>query len=244
MTSAPVRHPSSLGVIKLLQKRKAGTLKYVQKGGNQSEADRDGISLSAYIHALYSLTTQAAGKDVVMIGCGGGTLGTMLARAGKRMTIVDIDPASFKIARRHFKLPRHVECHVADGLGFLQTTRRRFDVLIVDAFLGEAVPAQFTGDVFCHAARRCLRQDGVLLFNVCLDGRRDRTADALAARLARHRWPVRLIDQRGETERNAIVLAGDVRAIRPPRFLITPRVEADRVAREIRSFRFRRRRAP
>jgi len=242
MVSAPARHPSSLGIIKLL-KRKTGTLKYVQQGGNQSEADRNGVSLSAYIHALYGLAVQTPAREVLMIGCGGGTLATMLARAGKRVTVVDIDPASFKIARAHFKLPRSVTCHVADGLAFLKTTRRRFDLLIVDAFLGEAVPEQFTGDEFCAAARRAVRTSGALLFNVCLDGRRDRTADKLAARLARNGWPVRLVDQRGESERNAIVAAGQVRALRAPRPLIVPDADADRVARETRTFQFRRRRA-
>lgn len=242
MTSGTARHSSSLGVIKL-HKRKSGTLKYVQKGGNQSEADRNGVSLSAYIHALYGLAVQTPARDVLMIGCGGGTLATMLARNGKKVCAVDIDPASFKIARAHFKLPRSVECHVADGLAFMRTTRRRFDLLIIDAFLGEAVPEQFTGDEFCAGARRVVRNSGVLLFNVCLDGRRDRTADKIAARLARNGWPVRLVDQRGEPERNAIVAAGDVRGLRAPRPLIVPDADAERVARETRTFQFRRRRA-
>jgi spermidine synthase len=242
MTSAPARHASALGVIQIL-KRKTGTLKYVQKGGNQSEADRHGVSLSAYIHALYGLAIQTAAREVLMIGCGGGTLATMLARAGKRVTAVDIDPVSFKIARAHFNLPRSVKCHVADGLAFMRTTRRRFDLLIVDAFLGEAVPDQFTGDEFCAAARRVVRDTGALLFNVCLDDRRDRTADKIAARLVRNGWPVRLVDQRGETERNAIVAAGEVGALRAPRPLIVPEADADRVARETRTFQFRRRRA-
>src|SRR3954462_10814132 len=99
MTSAPVRHATALGVIKLHQ-RKTGTVKYVQKGGNQSEADRNGVSLSAYIHALYGLAVQTRARDVLMIGCGGGTLATMLTRAGKAVTAVDIVPPSFKIARR------------------------------------------------------------------------------------------------------------------------------------------------
>ena len=66
---------------------------------------------------------------------------------------------------------------------------------------------------------------------------------ALAARLVRNGWPVRLVDQRGESERNAIVAAGQVRTLRAPRPLIVPDADADRVARETRTFQFRRRRA-
>ena len=245
MSPAPrLRHASVLGTIKLVRKRATGALTYMQKGGNQSEADANGVSLSTYVHALYSLILQSNARRVLMIGCGGGTLGTMLARAGKQVTIVDIDAASFKIARRHFHLPRKVDCHVADGLAFVEKTRRRFDLIVVDAFIGETVPPQFTGDPFCLAARRCLRADGLLLMNVCLDGRRDRTADNIAARFFRHGWRVRLLDQRGEAERNAIVLAGAVAGLRGPRLLLTPQAEVDRLRTDLRGMGFRRRRAP
>jgi spermidine synthase len=240
-TAPPLRHSSALGVIKLVRKRATGALTYVQKGGNQSEADRAGVSLSTYIHALYSLVMQSGARRILMIGCGGGTLGTMLARAGKQITIVDIDAASFKIARRHFHLPRTVDCHVADGLAFVAETRRRFDMVIVDAFIGETVPPQFTSDAFCVAARRCLRPDGALFMNVCLDGRRDRTADKIAARFFRHGWRVRILDQRSESERNAIVLAGNAAGLHPPRLLVTPEAEVERIRKELRGMGFRRR---
>jgi 2-polyprenyl-3-methyl-5-hydroxy-6-metoxy-1,4-benzoquinol methylase len=35
-----------------------------------------------------------------MIGCGGGTLATMLLSAGVRVTVVDINSLSFSIARK------------------------------------------------------------------------------------------------------------------------------------------------
>jgi SAM-dependent methyltransferase len=177
-----------------------------------------------------------------MVGCGGGTLATMLHRAGIRVDVVDVDPGTFALARAHFGMPRVVRCHAADGLAFLQRTRRRFDVVVVDAFVGERIPEQFTSDAFFAAARRCLRADGALLVNVCLDGRRDRTADRLAAGLARAGWPVRILDERGTPQRNAVVLAGAVRGLRRPRLLVAPTVERDRIARELAAMGFRRRR--
>ena len=72
-----------------------------------------------------------------MIGCGGGTLGKILAESGRRVLIVDIDKTSFKSARRFFKLPKNVQCQVEDGLEFLRRTRQRFDVIIIDVFVGE-----------------------------------------------------------------------------------------------------------
>ena len=236
------RHASKLGAIKLLYKKNTGTLTYVQRGGNQSAVDRDGISLDTYVHAIYGLAVQKPAKHILMIGCGGGTLGKMLSQAGKRVTIVDIDKASFKLAKKHFGLPDNITCHVGDGLAFMQKTRRRFDVVIVDAFIGETIPPQMTGADFCKAARRCVKATGSLFMNVCLNDEADLTADTLAARLTAHGWKTRLLDQRG-TARNAIVMGGNVKALRRPRLLNVPQTEVARIKRELSGMRFRRRRA-
>ena len=84
----PPKHASKYGVITLRFRKRSRTLTYEQKGGNQSTADCNGVSLDAHIHALYGLTLQRPGKNVLMIGCGGGTLGTCW-RAGTRVSIVE-----------------------------------------------------------------------------------------------------------------------------------------------------------
>jgi len=236
------RYASALGAIRLRYKKDTGTLTYVQRGGNQSAVDRAGVSLDTYIHALYGLIAQQRAKTALMIGCGGGSLGKMLARDGKHVTIVDIDKASFKLAKRHFGLPPDVVCHVGDGLAFMQRTRRRFDVVIIDAFIGEKIPEQFTGDTFCRAARRCLKRTGSLFMNVCINDKADPVADALAHRLKRNDWTVRLLDQRG-TARNAIVLGGNVKGHKKPRLRHQPQTEVSRIKRELNGMRFRRLRA-
>src|ERR1700744_566414 len=120
MRRPPFRHRSKFGTITLRYRQSLGTLTYEQKGGNQSAVDAAGVSLDAYVHALYGLVLQARARKVLMIGCGGGTLGTMLARAGLRVTIVEIDPVSIRLARRYFGLPDPVTCHAADGLAFMR----------------------------------------------------------------------------------------------------------------------------
>src|SRR2546421_6272475 len=118
MRPPPSKHASKFGVIKLHFRKRPRTLTYEQRGGWQSTADVNGISLHAHIHALYGLVLQHAGKSILMIGCGGGTLGTMLARAGKRVSICDIDPDSLKYPKRYFRLPRNLARPVGDGLDF------------------------------------------------------------------------------------------------------------------------------
>src|SRR5438094_8200466 len=151
----PSKHASKFGVIKLHFRKRTRTLTYEQKGGWQSRADVNGIILAAHIHALYGLVLQHAGKSILMIWCGGGTLGTMLARAARRVSLIEIDPVSIRLAKWYFGLPRNIACHVGDGLAFMQKNRRQYDVLIVDAFTGENIPAHMKDAAFFEAARRC-----------------------------------------------------------------------------------------
>jgi spermidine synthase len=72
----------------------------------ERSSDSNGVSLAAYVHALFGLLAQIPVHETLMIGCGGGTSGTMRAKAGQSFTIVDINPQSITLARRHFSLPR------------------------------------------------------------------------------------------------------------------------------------------
>jgi SAM-dependent methyltransferase len=235
----PRKHASKFGVVTLRYRARTRVLVYEQRRGNQSTVDARGISLDGYIHALFGLTCQSDGGDVLVIGCGGGTLGTMLSTAGARVTMVDVDPVSFKLARQYFRLPRAVRCHVGDGLVFMQAPPRRYDTVIVDAFLGEDIPHHLTGTSLAAAARRCLRPRGIVLVNVCLARSSDRRADRVAAVFSADGWRVRLLDAPGG-ERNAIVLEGNVRGLRRPSLAMPPETGAAVIRDELASMRFRR----
>ena len=74
---------TAFGEIAILQSRLKGSRIYCQEDWFQSEADRNGVSLAGYVHAIFGLIAQTIAREVLMIGCGGGTLGTMLSRAGR-----------------------------------------------------------------------------------------------------------------------------------------------------------------
>src|ERR1700751_5845857 len=107
------------------QNNVSGEVSYWQGVDHQSHADRNGISLAAYIHAIYGFLRQAGARNVLMIGGAGGTVATMLRKSGVAVTMVDINPAAFRLARDYFHLPDDVACHVADGMQFLKRHRDR-----------------------------------------------------------------------------------------------------------------------
>ena len=103
-----------------MQDNRTGSVSYWQEEYHQSASDARGVSTADYIHAMYSFLRQARARDVLMIGCGGGTLATMLHRSGVKVTVVDLHKLSFEIARRYFHMPEEIVCRVADGIAYLK----------------------------------------------------------------------------------------------------------------------------
>ena len=231
---------SEFGEIKVLEYRARELFFYVQGGCFQSEADRDGISLAPYIHAIYSLLMQAEARDVLMIGCGGGSLGTMLARANVQVTIVDKNPASFQIARNYFCLPGAVDCRVADGKEFLLGTERRYDAIVLDAFDGDSIPRHLRTSDFFRLVRSHLHETrGCLLSNVHVGHDLDRGPDRYAS-AARSVWnDVRVLDTQGVIGRNALILAGNVKDLYKPTLLMPPLLDREEIALRLGQMMFR-----
>ena len=65
------------------------------------------------------------GKEVLEVGCGMGTHAAMLAKAGARLTAVDITPRAVEVTQRRFQLfglPAQVECADVEHLPFHNNT--------------------------------------------------------------------------------------------------------------------------
>ena len=211
-----------------------GKVSYWQGEYHQSAADRSGISTADYIHAMYFFLMQAQARDVLMIGCGGGTLATMLHRSGVEVTVVDLHKFSFDIARKYFQLPEAVTCHVADGIQYLKSNRGRHDAIILDAFGEGGMPAPFMQPSFFKLARTRLNpHNSLFLMNVIVEDDDDRTPDIMV-RAMRAQWGrVRLLDTDGWTDRNAVIAAGAVTNLKKPKVLMPPRPGGAKLERQL-----------
>jgi spermidine synthase len=213
-------------------------LTYTQGGYEQSAADRRGVSTASYIHALYGLVRQTASRDALVIGCGGGSLGTMLDRAGLKVTLVDIDPAAFELAKRYFALPANCTCRVADGSAYLERTRRRHGAIVLDAYDAARMPAHLSNEDFFKRVKDRLAPKGAFFVNAYVAGDDDPFARTLAARLARVWRSVRMLDLKGRINRNAILMAGEVETLAQPTLIEPPQVEATEIEQTLRLLRF------
>jgi predicted membrane-bound spermidine synthase len=233
------RRANPFGEIRIVSNRRTGAISYVQGSWYQSRADRFGVSLMGYVHALFGLVVGLDARRVAVIGGAGGTLGSMLARIGRRVTIVDIDPHAFTVARKYFGLDPEVACRVADGRRFLAATRARFDAIVIDAYWRGTVPAHLCTAEFFALARRRLARNGAILFNAIAASDKDPHPDRIAESMMAAGLPARILDTLGEMHRNAAIVGTTARLPRPPRLLARPAVMAADLAEELEAMDFR-----
>jgi spermidine synthase len=217
-----------------------GGISFWEKTDNHSIADRNGVSTADYIHAMYFFLRQAKSRHVLMIGCGGGTLATMLRRVGVTVTIADIDGRNFEIARSYFHMPADVECRIADGEVFLRRDCRKYDAIVLDAYSDNEMPRHFKKRRFFNLLKSRLRaRNAIVLVNLMAADDEDRGPDRFA-RLMKRTWSqVRLLDAMGYEGRNAVAAGGAVRKLKRPRLIMRPQRCAKSLANELRGLDFR-----
>lgn len=110
-----------------------------------------------------------------IVGEGAGTL-AVWAQAGDTVRFYEIDPAVIDLARRYFTFiddsPATVEVVLGDGRLSLERNLEpggaghRYDVLVIDAFSGDAIPTHLLSVEAADLYWAHLETDGVLAFNV------------------------------------------------------------------------------
>lgn len=125
-------------------------------------------SVSMFTHMLAGLarayTTNI--NDVLCIGLGVGIVPMDFARAGARVDVVEINPAVVPVAVRYFDLaPDKLDITLDDARHFLNRCRKQYDVIVLDAFLGDSSPSHLMTREAFAAMRRVLRPGGTLVIN-------------------------------------------------------------------------------
>ncbi|MCX6909564.1 MAG: fused MFS/spermidine synthase [Verrucomicrobia bacterium] len=137
---------------------------------NQNSYDpKERKSVSMYTYMLHGLARAYTPRiaDALCIGLGVGIVPSELARDGARVDVVEINPAVLPVGVKYFDLePQKLNIHFGDGRYFVSRCQKRYDTIILDAFLGDSSPSHlFTREAFM-AMRRLLRAGGTLVINI------------------------------------------------------------------------------
>ena len=166
-------------------------------------------------------------RKALFIGLGGGSAPKAFWRLYPQLEIdvAEIDPEVVRVAREYFKLPDEprLRVHAADGRLFLDGSRERFDLIVLDAYYADAVPFHLTTREFFRLAADHLAPGGVLAINAisALEGPRSRFYRSLVRTLqesfpTRYTFPVWLSNRDPDRLRNLILLATRTRPVVVP----------------------------
>ncbi len=109
------------------------------------------------------------GFKILLLGVAGGTIVKVINDIfpGCQITGVDIDPMMIKAGKEYFGLAdyKNLEIIIADAEKFVVETEKKYDLIIVDLFLGRNIP-EFTGESeFLLNLKKSLPKNGYVIFN-------------------------------------------------------------------------------
>lgn len=167
-------YPSFYGTVKVVEDKR---VRYLLIDGmcHNAQLKTGGVSALPYVGVFGVLPElDPGGRDLLLIGLGGGDMVRLLGAAGIRTTAVEIDPVVARVAFLHFGLrPGQLRLEIDDGRNVLRRHKGRFDFLIVDAFAGGSPAAHlFSREAFLEM-KAALRPGGVIGLNVVTRGWRD-----------------------------------------------------------------------
>lgn len=109
---------------------------------------------------------------IIGLGCGDAAFEIQNHYRQAKIVGVEIDPHVVEMARCYFDLAtvKNLNISIADGAKYVTKLSRskrapKFDLIIVDAYLGNTMPKTFRSKIFFKQLTRLLTHDGVVIYN-------------------------------------------------------------------------------
>lgn len=85
-----------------------------------------------------------------------------------KLTVVEIDEGLIKIAQDYFgfKPSKSTQIYISDGQTYVRQMSYRYDLIIIDAFVGPALPPALQTEEFTANLSKCLQPKGVVAMNL------------------------------------------------------------------------------
>jgi len=132
--------------------------------------DADDLPLAVARQMTMAVTYPAELNRILMIGLGGGTISTYLARhiPDAAIDTVEIDPGVIAAAKKYFGIreSERVRYIDVDGRVFLNRNRQPYDLILCDAFHGGYIPFHLLTKEFFRLVKRNLTPDGAVAVNI------------------------------------------------------------------------------
>ena len=121
--------------------------------------------------------------SILVLGNGSGTFATQCQKhfGINKIDAVEIDQSITDLAREYFALPEDVNVYTYDGRAFLNASKDKYNVIMVDAYQDITVPFQMSSKEFFALVKDHLKEDGVLVVNMSMRGKGENTINSYLA---------------------------------------------------------------
>lgn len=109
---------------------------------------------------------QLAINNCLILGLGGGSAALLAKKFWPKAEItgVDIDPVMVEMGKKYLGL-KDVNVVIEDAMKFVIKTKEKYDVVLIDLYIGYEVPEKFKTDKFLRLVDKLLTGRGIAVFN-------------------------------------------------------------------------------
>ena len=146
----------------------------------------------------------ASPQSILLLGLGAGSVVESLRekfRVSAPITAVEIDPQMAEIARNEFNLGRfpNVSIHIDSAENFLSAHPTRYDLIIVDLFFNQHIPASCLTSSFFELLFLHLQPEGSILFNTFRETFSEANKNALTSYFEKKNGKITVLEKVGST---------------------------------------------
>ncbi|MDG1856150.1 MAG: fused MFS/spermidine synthase [Verrucomicrobiota bacterium] len=163
------RKNSNFGLMQVVDSPSGDVRYYLNDYLTQNIFDpKEDKSLTVFTYMLRGLTHayHPSPEKVLCIGLGVGIVPMQLAKEGSTIDVVEINPGVVEIGEKFFGLDKSkFNLHLEDGRYFLNASKEEYDVVILDAFLGDSSPSHLMSRECFESMSQRMKTDAVLVIN-------------------------------------------------------------------------------
>ncbi|WP_317897078.1 fused MFS/spermidine synthase [Aurantibacillus circumpalustris] len=121
-------------------------------------------SLFPYVNFTRQLLKHFPKKEsALLIGLGAGSLFKVLKDQYAYVETVEIDKRIYDFGVKYFGMLEHKEHFITDGRYYINSTKKKYDLIIVDVIIGESIPAQLITLESFRQIYKLLNTNGTLI---------------------------------------------------------------------------------
>ena len=134
----------------------------------QSILDRDSLDYNLWDWSILfpsAASIYPKGSSMLLMGLGGGMLYHQFHRLGFNIDVVELDERIKDAAIHHFSIPENATIVVDDARHVINTSKKKYDVIVLDLFFNETPPSQVPTIESFTKLKSMLNKNGMVLMN-------------------------------------------------------------------------------